>query len=60
MAEAIGTHWGRIRQHRERLGEKLVEDPTTKELKNIGLGFVATKPGTYQSGKQVLELTKKI
>jgi methionine synthase II (cobalamin-independent) len=59
MAEAIGTHVGRIRQHCELLGEKIVEDPTTKASKNIGLGLVVIKPDAYESEKEVLALTKK-
>lgn len=59
LAEIIGGNLGRIKQHSELLGEKLLPHHATKALTDIGLGLVETRPDPYEAGKEVLVLTKK-
>jgi hypothetical protein len=59
MAEIADVHLGKIKTNSKILGEDLVQDPTTKEWKDIGLGLLVVKPDPYEPEMEICELTKK-
>lgn len=59
MAEIAEVHLGKVKMNSKILGEDLVQDPTTKEWKDIGLGLLVVKPDPYEPEKEICELTKK-